>query len=55
MAVGQNRLSFPLSMGDALGYVEGGLWPKEDAVKSGAESIAELSMFRVRMLRGRAL
>ena len=32
MAVGQNRLPFPLSRGDAPGYVEGGLWPKEDAV-----------------------
>ncbi len=30
MAVGQNRLAFTFSMGDAHGYVDGGLWPKED-------------------------
>ena len=35
MAVGQNRLPFPSSRGDASGYVEGGLWPKEDVVNFG--------------------
>jgi hypothetical protein len=44
MAVGQLVLVFPLSRGDAPGYVERGLWPNEGALNAGAELIAESSL-----------
>jgi hypothetical protein len=47
MAVGQLVLVFPLSRGDAPGYVERGLWPSESAVNAGAESVAEWSLIRL--------
>jgi hypothetical protein len=47
MAVGQMVLVFSLSMGDAPGYVERGLWPNEGALNAGVELIAESSLIRL--------